>query len=136
MRRKITLGTVVVVCLGVGLAAQAARDEVMKAEQAFTDARIKGDKAAYARLLADEFTWTTRAGVTTTKQQRVEALQATKATSESFDEIRVYGDAAVVIGTAKPTQDGKPVPVRFLRVWAKRDGRWQAVVHQTTQLPK
>lgn len=134
MRRKLALG-VVVLCLALGpsLSAQMSREEVSKAEAAFAQARAKGDKSAYANLLADEFTWTTRTGSTTTKKQQVDTLQAAPDPDTGKD-VRTYGDTAVVTGIAKLTQDGKPVSVRFVRVWVKRDNRWQAVLHQGTTI--
>ncbi len=131
MTRMFVAGVVVSLTCVQGVLAQPARDEVMKAEAAFVQAREKGDKTAYASLLADEFTWTTRTGTVLTKKQQLEVLQATS-NPETGKDVRVYGEAAVVSGTAKLTQDGKPVAVRFVRVWAKRDNRWQAILHQGT----
>lgn len=132
MTRRLFLALVVGLVVAPSLLAQATRDEVMKVDDAFMQARLSGDSAAYANLLADEFTWTTRGGNTTNKTQHVESLQASGMNPEIGKEVRVYGDAAVITGSARLTADGMPVSVRFVRVWAKRDGRWQAVLHQGT----
>jgi hypothetical protein len=134
MDRTLALGVVVLwLALGPIVAAQTSREEVAKAEAAFAQVRAKGDKAAYANLLADEFTWTTRTGSTATKKQHVDTLQAAPDPDTSKD-VRTYGDTAVVTGMAKLAPDGKPVSVRFVRVWVKRDNRWQAVLHQGTTI--
>jgi hypothetical protein len=131
--RILSVGLVAALCSigGAPLRAQSPRDDVAKAEAAFVDARTKGDKTAYARLLADEFTWTNRSGSVETKKQQVDALRPA-ANPETSKDIRVFGDAAVVTGLAKVTQDVKPASVRFVRVWVRRGTLCQAVLHQGT----
>jgi hypothetical protein len=68
------------------------------------------------------------------KQQSVESLQAGQSPITSKD-IKVYENAAVVTGTAKLTFNGSAITERFVRVWAKRDGVWRAVLFQTTETP-
>jgi hypothetical protein len=133
--RILSVGLVAALCStsGASLRAQSPRDDVAKAEAAFVDARTKGDKTAYARLLADEFTWTNRSGSIISKTQSVDGLSPA-ANPETSKDIRVFGDAAVVTGLAKVTQDGKPQSVRFVRVWVKRGPSWQAVLHQGTAI--
>ena len=108
---------------------------MLKAEAAFVQVREQGDKAAYAGLLADEFMWIDRAGSPAAKKEHVERL-GTGPNPETSKDVRVYGDTAVVRGTAKLTKtpEGKPVTVRFVRVWVKRDNRWQAILHQGTAI--
>lgn len=133
--RILSVGLVAALCStgSLSLRAQSPRDDVAKAEAAFADARAKGDKTAYARLLADEFTWTNRSGSVESKKQQVEGLRP-GANPETSKDIRVFGDAAIVSGMARITQDGKPVSVRFVRVWVKRGPSWQAVLHQGTTI--
>ncbi|PYV16156.1 MAG: hypothetical protein DMG07_08375 [Acidobacteria bacterium] len=52
--------------------------------------------------------------------------------------VRVYGDAAVVTGTAKvhvksDTRDAK-FEIRFVDVYVRRNGRWQMVAWQSTRI--
>ena len=69
--------------------------------------------------------------------------QAGKTTYEAFDvddlAVRIYGETAVVTGRSTPkgrNAKGEPIrgQYRFLRVWVKRDGRWQAVAFQGTRI--
>lgn len=51
--------------------------------------------------------------------------------------VRVYGDTAVVTGryhntVATPAGEQPPKHARHIRVWVRRDGRWQNVAHQAT----
>jgi ketosteroid isomerase-like protein len=53
--------------------------------------------------------------------------------------VRVYGDTAVVTGRSTPRgRDARGQEMhgryRFLRVWVKRDGRWQVVAFQGTRI--
>ena len=52
--------------------------------------------------------------------------------------MRIYGEVAVVTGRATPkgVADGREFvdPVRYSRVYVKRDGRWQVVLFQQTRI--
>jgi ketosteroid isomerase-like protein len=52
--------------------------------------------------------------------------------------VRIYGDVAVVtgLGTPKGVADGRDFgePIRYSRVYVKRDGRWQVVLFQQTRV--
>jgi uncharacterized protein DUF4440 len=137
MRRFRSVGIVLAFCAGVvvALAAQAVKDEVTRAEEAWAQARTAGDKEAYSNLLADDFTWTFTTGNVTDKQQTVDNLRAAPSPVTSKD-IRIYQDAAVVVGTAKLTVGNRPVTEKFVRVWAKRRGIWRAVLFQATETPQ
>jgi len=137
MQRIRCVGIVLAFCAGVGvtLAAQAIRDEVTRAEEAWVQARINGDKESYGNLLADDFTWTFITGNVTNKRQTVDNLLAAPS-PETGKDIRIYRDAAVVVGTAKLTFGNRPVTERFVRVWAKRGGTWRAVLFQATETPQ
>jgi ketosteroid isomerase-like protein len=54
--------------------------------------------------------------------------------------VRLYGDVAVVTGRASPkgVADGREFldPIRYSRVYVKRDGRWQVVLFQQTRIAK
>ena len=53
--------------------------------------------------------------------------------------MRVYGEAAVVNGAfdVGVLVDGQPVNTRvvYMHVYARQDGRWRLVAHQTTRAP-
>lgn len=53
--------------------------------------------------------------------------------------VHVYGDTAVLSARTSGLrrENGKDVPnlVRYIRVYARRNGRWQAVIQMATPLP-
>jgi ketosteroid isomerase-like protein len=65
-------------------------------------------------------------------------LKVNKAVGEGRD-IRVYGDTAVVTGivhvNATIKGEDRILHLRYLNVWVKRDGSWQLVARQATNLP-
>ena len=104
---------------------------------------VQGDVATFDRLLADDFTHTSQDGRFRTRAEWMKGRVQGKTNYVSYDvedlQIRVYGDAALATGLSKPSwrePDGTLASgqYRFLRVWAKRDGRWRAVAFQSTRL--
>jgi ketosteroid isomerase-like protein len=118
--------------------------EVEKLEREVGEAITRRDTAALDRLLADDFIVTNPAGQVMTKKEAIAALTAPEYDLESLvnDEIkvRVFGDVALAtaLGTAKGRYKGQDASgqFRYLRVWVKRQGCWQAVAAQSTNVPK
>ena len=124
--------------------------EVRTLEEQLAKAIVSGDRKFFDRTLADDFTHTSHGGVFKTKAQWMAeskfAEERAKSGSTHYDafeldqlEVRLYGETAVVTGRSTPkgtTADGQPITgqFRFLRVWVKRGGRWQAVAFQGTRV--
>jgi ketosteroid isomerase-like protein len=130
---------------------QAAERELRELEAQFARAVVRGDREFYERVLADDFTHTSHSGVFKTRAQWLaEAKRGDQASAKSgttrydsydVDELafRIYGDTAVVTGRTTPkgtTAKGQAMTgqYRFLRVWVKKQGRWQAVAFQGTRI--
>jgi ketosteroid isomerase-like protein len=129
-----------------------AEREIRELEAQLSRAVVAGDRAFFERMLASDFTHTSHSGQFKTRaewmaEDKVDSRQgkpqAGKATYEAFDvddlAVRIYGETAVVTGRSTPkgrTAKGEPMrgQYRFLRVWVKRDGRWQAVAFQGTRI--
>jgi uncharacterized protein (TIGR02246 family) len=115
---------------------------VMQMEEDLRVAISKGDAKAYGRIVGDDYVFTNPDAVMRTKAQMVSAYESGSIKYESvkFDEIKVhsYGDAAVVIGrsTVKGMDSGKDISgqSRYTRVYVKREGRWQLVATQSTNI--
>ena len=111
-------------------------EQVRQVEARRYDAMARNDLAALGDLLADDLTYTHSQGVVNTKAQMLASLEsgALRYRSVTTDDvqIRVYGDAAVVTGAAvlAVTAGGHDVsvPVRFIAVYARQDGRWRLEV--------
>jgi ketosteroid isomerase-like protein len=124
--------------------------EVRGLEEQLAKAVVRGDREFFDRNLADDFTHTSHTGAFKTRAQWMaeskfsDARQEPGATRyDAFEvdqlAVRVYGDTAVVTGRSTPkgtTAKGGPITgqFRFLRVWVKRQGRWQAVAFQGTRI--
>jgi len=91
------------------------------------------DRAALDTILAKDFVHPVSAGVFLTKPQHIDwavTHQAPKDRRQQFDQlqVRVYGSAAVVTGMVIATDGaGHEDKTVFTDVFAKRNGRWQAV---------
>jgi ketosteroid isomerase-like protein len=129
---------------GLQTTASAADDEkhIQELEEQFQKAVVQGDVATFERLLADDFTHTSQDGSFRTRAEWLKGRVQGKSNYVSYviddQKIRIYGDTAVVTGLAKPSwreKDGSSASgqFRFLRVWVKRDERWQAVAFQSTR---
>jgi ketosteroid isomerase-like protein len=128
-----------------------AEREIREFEAQFARAVVEGDRAFYDRVLAADFTHTSHAGVFKTRAEFLaEGKSGARGDSKSgttrYDAydvddlaIRTYGDTAVVTGRTTPrgrTALGQPITgqYRYLRVWVKRQGRWQAVAFEGTRI--
>jgi ketosteroid isomerase-like protein len=138
-----------VIAAGGPPVAQAER-EIRDMEAAFARAVVEGDRAFYDRVLADDFTHTSHSGAFKTRAEFMAEnkfgekgdSQGGRTRYDSYDvdqlAVRIYGDTAVVTGRTSPrgrTAQGQPITgqYRYLRVWVKRQGRWQAVAFQGTR---
>jgi ketosteroid isomerase-like protein len=124
--------------------------EVRELEEQLAKAVIRGDREFFERNLADDFTHTSHTGTFKTKAQWMAESKfsdtrqtpgATRYDAFEVDElaVRVYSETAVVTGRSTPkgtTAKGEPITgqFRFLRVWVKRQGRWQAVAFEGTRI--
>src|SRR4029450_10115448 len=93
--------------------AAAVEKEVRQLEEQLRAAAVKGDAAAFERLLADDYTSTSMNGLTRSKGQLIAALKSGAQKTESVSlenvKVRVYGDAAVLTAdrTTKSTLRGQ-----------------------------
>ncbi len=127
-----------------GQALAGAEEDIDRIEDARYDAMIHADLARLAGTLAEEFLYHQPSGKTATKSSYIEqvasgAVKIYKA--ERYDvKIHVYGDIATVMGSTRLdisiSGDRRDVDLRYLNVWALRDGRWQLVARQSAFKPK
>ena len=114
-------------------------DDVNRVEDARYDAMIRGDGAALAATLAEEFLYYQPSGKTATKTSYIELTTSGDVKiykAERYDvKIHVYGDVATVMGSTRLDiqfgNDRRDIDLRYLNVWVLRDGRWQLVARQS-----
>src|ERR1700694_5875866 len=136
MRPFVTSVFAVGLALGVTLAAQSGRRAIAAAEEPsllqidndFVQAAAKDDKAAVARLLDTEFTWTDADGKTRTRADVLKSLPTPALGFETGAQLRprTYGQVgAVMSGRDK---------VHVLRIWVKRPAGWRLIVYHEVAL--
>ena len=120
-------------------ATSATDQEIIKLEQAVTDAQFKKDRAALERLLADDYLYTHSNGSVLNKAQEITESMSSEVRwtdSKLADlKVRIFGDAAVLTGrqTIQGTAKGYvPGPRRITDMFVKRSGRWQWAGGQAT----
>lgn len=107
--------------------------EVLRLEQDWRTARGRADKAAYERLLADDFTGILYEFEDSSKSAVINNLTPSNLEPlDSYDvRVRFYSHTAVVTGVELRRLRGLDLDkdfqpqLRFTRVWVKRHGRWQ-----------
>ena len=124
--------------------AQADKEALEAIEREFPAALLRGDAAYLARYTADDFQGMDPAGKAITKAGVLARLKAPDVRIESLRhegiQVRVFGDCAVatartVLRASHGTQDVSGV-FPYMRVWVRREGRWQAVAALSTSLPR
>ena len=112
----------------------------MQLERDWGDALAKRDLVALDRILGDDHSVITKDGSVFTKAQ--ELAKHSESADELFDlepmKVRIFGDAAVVTGghREKSQYNGRDTSghYRWMDVFVKRNGRWQAVASELTRV--
>jgi uncharacterized protein (TIGR02246 family) len=114
----------------------AAEKEVRAAEEQMHNAYVSGDHKLFRNLFADDSTFTASNGTTIGPDRRVKGLRAYKDLQDEVVSIKVLGDVALVRTISRyASAEGKErAHLTILRVWHKRDGRWQVVAYQATSV--
>jgi hypothetical protein len=144
--RRLVLSLVFVIasCTGRAPTEQAvAAPDLTAAAERYEEAQIGGDAAALNELIADDYVLV---GSDSARQNKAELIAFW--TADGFDPAPVavtdpvehrWTDGAALGGTVTLswTQDGAPVSVtiRYIDIWALRDGEWRVVYGQSTRVP-
>jgi len=116
--------------------------EVLTVERAWTEAHLRGDLQTLEKIMAFDYVKIKSDGSLSDKKTTLASYQPDRrawdvARGDEYD-VRVYGDTAVLIGrwTARGNNDGQPFDytARFLSIYVRRDGRWQMVAEQSTEI--
>ena len=123
---------------------QAEIDLLKRMENERIQAGVRKDVEAIAPFTADEYMQIDFDGRIMDREATFRRIRSSdiRLRSNAPDDLRVriYGDVAVVTGRATPkgVADGREFvdPIRYSRVYVKRDGRWQVVLFQQTRIAK
>lgn len=126
--------------------------ELIKLERDWANAVKNGDADTLRRVMADDILVINPDGRTSTKAEEVDAVQARLITIESWDisdpkvtvldanNAFVTGRGLITKGKSKSPSSKETIDLsgeyRFLDVYARRNGQWQAVASQTTPIAK
>jgi uncharacterized protein (TIGR02246 family) len=119
-----------------------AAEQIRALEKAFDEAIVRRDVSALDKMTSDDFTLISLNGELHAKAEVLKYF-ATHASEYEYRKadylrIRIYGDAAVVIGRTIQTvqENGKDHSdaYRFTRVYVRQEGHWLLVALQPTRV--
>ena len=126
----------------LGATTASVEQTLMKLEHEWAEALVRRDVGALDRIMADEVVGVDSSGAVWSKAQLIANVKsgnfATEVAAAEGMTVRVYGNTAVVTGrySDKSNYRGRDTSVnaRFVDVFVKRAGRWQAVASQETAI--
>jgi ketosteroid isomerase-like protein len=109
---------------------------LMKMERDWCSSSVKGDAAAIGAILADDFTDVSLTGEVVSKAQVLADVKADPGAVCNIDmlQVRVYGDAAVVVGRTTWMSPEGSGHYRYTDTYVRRGGRWTCVASQATEI--
>jgi ketosteroid isomerase-like protein len=121
-----------------------AADTVKALDTKRFEVTTKNDLDSLASLLADDLVYVHSSATVDGKSAYIEALRSGRTRYNSIEpsdvSVRVYGNTAIVNGTAKlsVTTNGQTnaFSLRYTDVWVLRDNKWQMVSWHSTRLPQ
>ncbi|MBM3623035.1 MAG: nuclear transport factor 2 family protein [Alphaproteobacteria bacterium] len=139
------IGALAFVGSGIGFAALAqSADEtaVAKAVEAFRDAMLKKDKAAFEKLCAEEMSYGHSAGRMETKAQFIADATGTRSEWKSITlsdaSVQIVGTNAIARHklTGETLSEGKTnaINIGILMVWTKQGADWKLLARQAYRL--
>jgi hypothetical protein len=116
------------------------KDGVLKAEEDWKAAVLKGDRTALESLLSADLSYTHSSTKTQTKEQFIQDATSGTTVYKSIEfentKLRQYGSVVVITHSAViiTVQTGTS-HLYLTEVWARDGGRWQMVSRQATKVP-
>jgi ketosteroid isomerase-like protein len=120
-----------------------AEADVMAGMEAWRQAMMKKDSAAFERLYHADLSYGHSNGQIETKAEAIQHIVTSKADYAAVDfvdtKVKVHGNFALVTGRVnfKQVTDGKPTDVKLivLHVWVRGPQGWQMIGRQSTREP-
>jgi len=117
-----------------------ARQAILRLEEEWKEAQRNTDTAAFTRLLAPDFTFIGTSGSIRDRTDYAASRSGSwipQGTTFTVTElhVRIYGATAVVTGRENTTGPRFTGSTRFTHVWLLRQGTWQMVTAQRTEIP-
>jgi hypothetical protein len=125
--------------------ARGEREALMRLEDEWLGAYMRGDKAAFDRIVADDFTGTDESGKVRDKAEERSLVQTpppgvrVSLTNQDL-KVRLYKDTAIVTGRIEQKFEGDGggfnFRSQFTDTFLKREGRWQVAARHYSRVPK
>jgi len=111
-------------------------EAVTRLDKAWNDAYVKGDRSVLKDILAEDFVGVAHTGQLVKKSQLLQPPPE-PALETAFSEgwVRCWGPVATTGGRIYVRTPSMTIEQRFMRVYAKREERWQAVTVQVVPIP-
>jgi uncharacterized protein (TIGR02246 family) len=118
-----------------------ATSAIMAIERRWAESLVKADLEVLGRIYADDLVYVHSGGNTETKAQFLDRVRKGSLKYQKVElvdpKVRVYGQAALVNGAfdVSVQVDGQPMNHRvvYIHAYARQDGEWRMVAHQTTR---
>ena len=118
------------------------QDQLAQMEKDRAAAVVRGDTAYLDKYTSDDYVLVRSDGKSYTKAQMIDDFKSGASKVDSFEvedlKVSVYGNTAVVTAHTKTKGKlaGKDMngEARTLRVYVKKNGRWQSVAYQQTKI--
>jgi hypothetical protein len=144
MLNRLTVAVIACVVLPAASLATEIPPELAQAVKDFDHAQVEGNRAELERLLADDYTLISGSGQVQTKAELIADYTTPGYKIEPFVILepveKVWSDGAVMGGLVnlKGISGGKPfaVTLRFVDVWARRNGKWQVIYAHVSRLQR
>jgi Domain of unknown function (DUF4440) len=115
---------------------------VKAAETARFQANVDADARALGRLLADDLEYVHSNGELNSKREFIESLTSGKrdyvAATFDMQSVRVFGDVAIIRGTAKVTvaENGtsRDLDIGYTDAWVWKDKHWQMITWRSARM--
>lgn len=114
------------------------KQELMQIEKNMCKAVVNGDVEAHSAFLADDLTDVFVDGKLVNKEENEAHFKTIKVAVCEAEElhVRLYGDAAVVVGLARVEMEGYTGHIRYTDTFIRRNGRWKIVASQSTAVKR
>jgi len=118
--------------------------ELLRLESVWNEAHEKGDASVLEKLWGDDLEVTVPRMPVMLKADALAFARSGRMKFQRYQtsdvKVRVYGDAALVSGRLQRTRtlNGKTLDDdwRFLKVYLRREARWQVVAFQASEAPQ
>src|SRR5437764_12568564 len=113
-------------------------EEIRRLDNEAREAFLSGDVTTLQRLFSEDFVVTNPFNRVLDKPQVLEALASGRIKHSVYEReievLRLYADAAVVMGRESVVDEGETKNRRYTEVWLRGQGHWQAVARHADDI--